>query len=128
MQRMINAAMRFHMAQLLWFDLVSCVATAKAPNLPYQEWLGLDDLDVSCVMGCQNWALSALGDVASLEIRLQDMDRAVATRTISDITDRIYHGIEGLKNDGKEVREFLLPIIDGELTNISLRLYWYATP
>ncbi|KAL0937102.1 uncharacterized protein CTRU02_206833 [Colletotrichum truncatum] len=94
--RMINAATRFHMAQLLWFELTSCVATGKAPKLPYREWLDLEDLDMSCVMGSQNWAMLALGDVAVLETQLREMSPGILAQQVSGIMHRLRHGIEDL--------------------------------
>lgn len=103
LQRMVDAAMRFHMAQLLWFEMVACVATGKAPKLPYQTWLALDDLDMSCVMGCQNWAMLALGDVALLETQLAEMSSSLARRRSYDLRQRLRAGIDGLRNTNDEV-------------------------
>ncbi|KAH9230709.1 hypothetical protein K456DRAFT_1842037 [Colletotrichum gloeosporioides 23] len=102
LQRMVDAAMRFHMAQLLWFEMVACVATGKAPKLPYQAWLALDDLDMSCVMGCQNWAMLALGDVALLETQLAEMSSSLARRRSYDLRQRLRAGIDGLRNTNDE--------------------------
>ncbi|KAF6833092.1 hypothetical protein CPLU01_05771 [Colletotrichum plurivorum] len=103
-QIMIAAAMRFQMAQLLWFDLVSCVATGMKPKLPYQHWLKLDELDLSSVMGCQNWAMLALGDVALLESELGKTDLATLTGRISAILSRLDEGIRYLDEIQRELK------------------------
>ncbi|WQF82621.1 Putative zn(2)Cys(6) fungal-type DNA-binding domain, fungal transcription factor [Colletotrichum destructivum] len=92
-QRIVNAATRFHMSQLLWFDLLSCISTGESPKLPYQRWLGHEDIDISCVMGCQNWAMLALGDVASLEAQGAEPNPRAMRRRVADIRKRIEDGI-----------------------------------
>ncbi|WYZ39638.1 hypothetical protein EsH8_III_001552 [Colletotrichum jinshuiense] len=92
-QRIINAATRFHVSQLLWFELLSCVSTGRPPKLPYQKWLSHDEIDISCVMGCQNWAMLALGDVASIKAQVADTSPREVKRRIADITKRLEDGI-----------------------------------
>ncbi|OLN96590.1 Transcriptional regulatory protein UME6 [Colletotrichum chlorophyti] len=92
-QRILNAAIRFHVSQLLWFDLLSCVSTGKPPKLPYQTWLRHDEIDISCVMGCQNWAMLALGDVALLETQVADINFRVLRRRVESIVKRLQDGI-----------------------------------
>lgn len=92
-QRIVNAATRFHMSQLLWFDLLSCISTGESPKLPYQRWLSHEDIDISCVMGCQNWAMLALGDVASLEAQGAEPNPRAMRRRVADIRKRIEDGI-----------------------------------
>lgn len=62
----ISSAQRFLIAELLWFDLLSCVATEAAPQSDYRKWLEETDVDISCVTGCENWAMIAIGDIATL--------------------------------------------------------------
>lgn len=100
---MVAAAMRFQMAQVLWFELVSCVTTGASPKLPYEHWLKLDELDLSSIMGCQNWAMLALGDVALLESQLADADFTILTRQISNISSRLDDGIRYLDERQEEV-------------------------
>ncbi|KAK0376266.1 hypothetical protein CLIM01_06392 [Colletotrichum limetticola] len=92
-QRIMSAAIRFHVSQLLWFELLSCVSTGEPPRLPYQRWLSHEEIDVSCVMGCQNWAMLALGDVASLEAQVTEMNPRALSRKIADITKRLEDGV-----------------------------------
>ncbi|KZL78002.1 hypothetical protein CT0861_04112 [Colletotrichum tofieldiae] len=92
-QRIVNASTRFHISQLLWFDLLSCISTGGSPKLPYQRWLSHDEIDISCVMGCQNWAMLALGDVASLETQVAELNPKVVKRRAADIMKRLEDGI-----------------------------------
>lgn len=61
--------------------------------LPYQKWLSHDEIDISCVMGCQNWAMLALGDVASIKTQVADTSPREVKRRIADITKRLEDGI-----------------------------------
>ncbi|KXH26360.1 hypothetical protein CSAL01_11358 [Colletotrichum salicis] len=92
-QRIMSAAIRFHVSQLLWFELLSCVSTGEPPRLPYQMWLSHEEIDISCVMGCQNWAMLALGDVALLEAQVAEMNPRALSRKIADITKRLEDGV-----------------------------------
>ncbi|KAK7455691.1 hypothetical protein CaCOL14_012767 [Colletotrichum acutatum] len=92
-QRIMSAAIRFHVSQLLWFELLSCVSTGEPPRLPYQRWLSHEEIDVSCVMGCQNWAMLALGDVASIEAQVAEINPRALSRKIADITKRLEDGV-----------------------------------
>ncbi|KXH37622.1 hypothetical protein CNYM01_08346 [Colletotrichum nymphaeae SA-01] len=102
-QRIMSAAIRFHVSQLLWFELLSCVSTGDPPRLPYQRWLSHEEIDVSCVMGCQNWAMLALGDVASLEAQVAEMNPRALSRKIADITKRLEDGVGYLGVEQKVV-------------------------
>jgi hypothetical protein len=62
----ISSAQRFLIAELLWFDIISCVATEAAPQSDYRKWLEETDVDISCVTGCENWVMIAIGDLATL--------------------------------------------------------------
>ncbi|KAM0321937.1 hypothetical protein ACHAQA_009834 [Verticillium albo-atrum] len=66
-QRGVDAALSFHAPVLLWMDLLACASTGDAPNLPYEAWLGMEGFDMTRIMGCQNWVMKAIGDLAVLE-------------------------------------------------------------
>lgn len=63
---MESAALPFLVTCVLWFDLVSCVSTGTSPRLPYKKLLAMEVIDLETVMGCANWAMLAIGDLASL--------------------------------------------------------------
>ncbi|KAL7947142.1 fungal-specific transcription factor domain-containing protein [Trichoderma barbatum] len=58
--------LQFLITAALWFDILSCVSTGKAPALPYSQWLSIPGLDTAAVMGCQNWIMALIGDLAHL--------------------------------------------------------------
>ncbi|EHK20467.1 uncharacterized protein TRIVIDRAFT_134018, partial [Trichoderma virens Gv29-8] len=59
--------LQFLITAALWFDILSCVSTGKAPALPYRQWLNIPGLDTAAVMGCQNWVVTLIGDLAHLD-------------------------------------------------------------
>jgi transcription factor-like protein len=70
----ISSAQRFLIAELLWFDIISCVATEAAPQSDYHRWLEETDVDVSCVTGCENWVMIAIGDIATLRAHFDEIE------------------------------------------------------
>lgn len=59
--------LQFLITATLWFDILSCVSTGKVPALPYNQWLRIPELDTAGIMGCQNWIMSLIGDLACLQ-------------------------------------------------------------
>ncbi|CRK26542.1 hypothetical protein BN1708_014550 [Verticillium longisporum] len=68
-RRGIDAALSFHAPVLLWMDLLACASTGNVPFLPYETWLQMEGFDMTKIMGCQNWVMKAIGDLAVLEER-----------------------------------------------------------
>lgn len=63
-----RAAFPFLVAVVLWFDLLSCASTGEAPRLDYQALLDDYQIKLEDVVGCQNWAMIAIGDLAVLDV------------------------------------------------------------
>lgn len=61
-----TGSLRFIIVTGLWFDIFSCLSTDRLPQLPYRKWLGIQDLHMADLMGCENWVLVAIGDLAHL--------------------------------------------------------------
>ncbi len=61
-----TAALRFLRPVVVWFDLLSCASTGAAPQMPYRALLEDNAVDLESVMGCQNWVMKAIGDLADL--------------------------------------------------------------
>lgn len=57
----------FLIAQAIWFDILACVSTGRVPRIPYQQWLEVSKLDMSSFMGCYNWVMVAIADLAHLQ-------------------------------------------------------------
>lgn len=68
-------------------------------------------------MGCQNWAMLALGDVASLEAQVAEMNPRALSRRIADITKRLEDGVGYLGVEQKV--GYLLNYIEHEMILIS---------
>jgi hypothetical protein len=63
-----TAAFPFLVAVVLWFDLLSCVSTGTGPRLAYRAILHDYHISLEDVVGCQNWAMVAIGDLAILDL------------------------------------------------------------
>ncbi|KEF57489.1 uncharacterized protein A1O9_05406 [Exophiala aquamarina CBS 119918] len=61
-------ALPFLVAVVLWFDLLSCVSTGSTPRLAYEALLHDYHIKLEDVVGCQNWAMVAIGDLAILDV------------------------------------------------------------
>lgn len=72
--------LQFLITAALWFDILSCVSTGKVPALPYRQWLSIPGLDTAAVMGCQNWIMALIGDLANLK---QWKDNSIKTGLLS---------------------------------------------
>lgn len=101
----VNATLAFHAPVLLWMDLLSCVSTGRKPQLPYDVWLSRgDEFNLASIMGCQNWAMKAIGDLATLnEWKRESL--AADTFQVGDlmtkgqmIEDDLEDGIEALQH------------------------------
>jgi hypothetical protein len=60
--------LQFLTVAVIWFDIFACVATGRAPRLPYQQWLRIKGLNTADLMGCENWVMIAIGDLAHFSI------------------------------------------------------------
>lgn len=61
-----SAALPFLIAVVLWFDLLSCASTGLAPRLPYRDLIENRGVNLEHVLGCKNWVMVSIGDLASL--------------------------------------------------------------
>ncbi|KAM0281131.1 hypothetical protein ACHAQH_003710 [Verticillium albo-atrum] len=105
-RRGVDAALSFHAPVLLWMDLLACASTGDAPFLPYESWLQMEGFDMTRIMGCQNWVMKAIGDLAVLEEWKNGLDGE--TENAFDWIDRatkigneLEAGMEGLDLHGE---------------------------
>jgi hypothetical protein len=76
----IEQAYVFLVAVVLWFDILSYLSTSQKPRLDHNARFSNHALDMSLVMGCQNWVLEEIGNLAYLDgWKMQ----AVHSRTLS---------------------------------------------
>jgi hypothetical protein len=59
-------ALSFLVAQVLWFELLASASTGARPRMPYRTWLNSRCIDMTDVMGCSNWIMEVIGDLATL--------------------------------------------------------------
>jgi len=98
------AAFDFFTSAIIWFDIVACVSTGSQPHLAEHHHSLLtqssstseDDLtfQLERIMGCQNWVMIIIGEIATLAHAHQegDLDTKQFTSTVKDIQDRLeYH-------------------------------------
>lgn len=90
----VEHARRFLIANLIWFDLLACTSTGTSPKIAYREWLN-KGIDMRPIMGVQNWAMLAIGDVASLNSRRLLWDEEVPEE-VSEIQNHIEQGLHML--------------------------------
>ncbi|KAK2599170.1 hypothetical protein QQS21_005360 [Conoideocrella luteorostrata] len=68
----VDRAQPFLVTKVLWLDILASTATGMGPQTRYQKWLELDQIDMSRVMGCQNWVMKAIGDISTIAGRQSD--------------------------------------------------------
>src|SRR6478735_4937652 len=68
-----QADFNFLVAEALWHDILACATTGRVPRIPYQQWLEGSSLEMADLMGCYNWVMIAIGDLAHLQAWKKDM-------------------------------------------------------
>lgn len=98
----INEGLEFLTVAVIWFDLFACVSTGRAPRLPYHRWLRIQGLNTADLMGCQNWVMIIIGDLAHLGIwkATQEKEGMLSIRELAsrgqELERRVESGIESL--------------------------------
>ncbi|KAJ3543968.1 hypothetical protein NM208_g3296 [Fusarium decemcellulare] len=91
-----QAAFRFFTAILIYVDIIASTSTGRAPALrKYHTHTVVSDrpqdvyveLDLSSFMGCQNWVLLAIGDIAELYAWKREMTNTT-TLSVAELTER----------------------------------------
>ncbi|EXJ77214.1 hypothetical protein A1O3_10372 [Capronia epimyces CBS 606.96] len=97
-----DSALPFLTAVVLWFDIVSCASTGLTPRLCYKVLIQDDHVNLEQVMGCENWAMIAIADLASLSVWKESARQAnmpnvsdLLTRS-QDIEAELEHGLARL--------------------------------
>ncbi|KAF5603986.1 C6 zink-finger PRO1A [Fusarium pseudocircinatum] len=62
----------FLIAEALWHDILACATTGRIPRTPYRQWLEGSRLAMEDLMGCYNWVMIAIGDLAHLQAWKKD--------------------------------------------------------
>ena len=93
----IEHATRFLMANVIWFDIIACTSTNSPPRIAYKEYLSRD-IDLCPIMGCQNWVMIAIGDIANLDAQRLVWDIDEVPREVLEIQERLEIGIDEMNN------------------------------
>lgn len=88
---------RFLVASMVWFDIIACTSTATPPKIAYREWLNRG-IDLCPLMGCQNWVMMAIGDIACLYQQRLVWDVEETPDEVLEIQQRLEEGIESMKD------------------------------
>ncbi|KAH7159541.1 fungal-specific transcription factor domain-containing protein [Dactylonectria estremocensis] len=95
----IAIAQKFQVANLLWFDILACTSTGASPRTPYRQWLNVPEVDMSRVMGCQNWMMAIIGDISSLSAMASSLQVETMHSSIQSLEERIYRGLDALDSE-----------------------------
>ncbi|KAJ6084857.1 hypothetical protein N7499_004486 [Penicillium canescens] len=94
--------LQFLTVAVIWFDIFACVTTGRAPRLPYQQWLRIQGLNTADLMGCENWVMLIIGDLAHFSIwkETQEEQGMLSIRELAsrgkEIERRLESGIQDL--------------------------------
>lgn len=75
-EKEVDIAYRFLGATVIWFDLLSCISLDREPRTMYESWLSRHGVEMSNVMGCQNWAMIEIGNIARFAARKLEAERS----------------------------------------------------
>lgn len=99
-----RAALPFLVAVVLWFDLLSCASTGTSPRLAYEVILRDYHINLEDVVGCQNWAMVSIGDLAVLDLWKKQAlhagdfsDQELLIRS-QDVRERLEEGLATLES------------------------------
>lgn len=97
-----HQGLEFLMVTVVWFDIFASLSTGRPPRLPYQGWLRTPGLNTADLMGCQNWVLVAIGDLAHFDTwkEQQESEGLLSIRELAgkaqEIEMRLENGIQSL--------------------------------
>lgn len=83
-------------------DLFACLPTGRVPQLPYQQWLYTSEIQIADLLGCENWVMIIIGDLACFskwkEVQEKEgiLNIVELARRGAEIEDRLTTGIEKL--------------------------------
>ena len=127
------AAFDFFASAIIWFDIVACVSTGSQPHLAEHHYnllaenTAATDNDTSFqlerIMGCQNWAMIIIGQIAVLENahRENDLDIQQLAVAAKDIQRRLDHNKSQTITSIEDIRREYRGIPPHYLTSIYTR-------
>ena len=116
------AALEFFGSTVIWFDIIACVSAGSQPHLAehHHDLLFPSESSVTRqydettfqldrIMGCQNWAIGLIGEIAVLARAHQEaeLDMQAVTIAAKDIQSRLeYHNSQTLSSLQDLQREY----------------------
>ncbi|KZF25158.1 hypothetical protein L228DRAFT_265632 [Xylona heveae TC161] len=120
-------AQRFLVANLLWFDLLASTSSGTAPKIAYKLWLDERNIDLSQLMGCYNWVMTAIGDIASIKSRGAS-ENSTAVVEAFEIKDRLEAGLRDLDLVAQVPMPIAVPISRVFACSAMVELYTTCPP
>ena len=91
------------MAQVLWFELLASASTGLRPRMPYRTWLNSGCVDMTDVMGCENWIMEVIGDLATLDAQKPYLELDEFEESRKSAERCLLDGIEAMKRQQTHV-------------------------
>lgn len=90
-------ALNFFVAQVLWYELLACASIGTELRMPYQTWLNAGCINMVTLMGCENWVLEVIGDIALLDAKSAQLQHEKIVEMITDCEHRLTRGMQALE-------------------------------
>lgn len=92
-------------AKVVWLDILASTTTGSIPQTDYRRWLNAGQIDLSQIMGCENWVMELIGALAGIESRRQGSDfRQADVNQLEEVEKNLEDGIENIKKNDYKVR------------------------
>ncbi|KAI5459606.1 fungal-specific transcription factor domain-containing protein [Mariannaea sp. PMI_226] len=82
-----HSAFEFLIIHAIWFDILACVSTGRVPQIAYRHWLETSNIEMADLMGCYNWVMISIGDLAHLQAWKKEMKER-GTLSVPDLVTR----------------------------------------
>lgn len=96
-------ALSFLMAQVLWFEILASASIGLRPHMPYRTWLNSGCVDMMDVMGCENWIMEVIGDLATLDAQRASLGLDEFEESRKSAESCLLDGIETMKRQQTRV-------------------------
>lgn len=100
----------FLILNAIWYDILACVSAGRVPRIQYRQWLEKPtlNLEMADLMGCYNWVMTSIGDLAHLQGWVNDMKNK-GTLSVPQLVMRTQE-IEARLNDGVNELELTMKV------------------
>lgn len=97
--RGLDVAEKFLIVKTVWVDLLGATSTGTAPQTLYRRWLAVEGVDMSSVMGCRNWAMGAVGDLAAIHGERREKMLEGRLGEMREIERKLINGVDDLRRE-----------------------------